>query len=485
VLQSSKTADVYDCVLALFLALRIQSASVEGVQPTDEVESIVAKGDVPALSVGVARNGRIRWEKGFGWADVENRVPATEMTPYFIASVTKSITATAVVQLHRRGKLQLDRAVNDYLGNVNVHSPEWNPMQATVRRLLGHMSGLTTFARWCRPDEPECATEESIRKYGILVWPPGEVFDYSNLGYGILSQVIERDTGRTLDAYLRNALFIPLGMRHCVVNPGRSLNAIAAAQYDEKTHRRLPAKISSHPGATGLYCSAHDLLLLMFHLKDGWGAPPSLPNSAIDEMHQPQSNTRGRYGLGWWIKDLGRYRMLFAQGGTSGSYASLMLVPSEDLAVVVLANSYSNSVSKLGDRILARLLSGFTSGADESKQTSKDVAAPSALVGRWSGQIATFKGAVPASLEIRPDGSALGQIGSRAPEPMASISLRPTHFYGQLSGDSSIPDTPNGPYTMELDLALYGDNLMGGATSRPPPGEDGNQLPHWIKLSRQ
>jgi CubicO group peptidase (beta-lactamase class C family) len=442
----------------------------------EEVEGIVARGDVPGLSVAVAKDGRTLWERGAGWADVDNKVRATEQTPFFIASVTKSITATAVLQLEKRGKLHLDTAVNDYLGGNKLHSPVWNVKQATVRRLLSHTSGLTTFARWCGPGESGCDVEEEIRHYGIVVWPPGEVFDYSNLGYGILGHVIERISGQSLDPYLRTALFVPLQMQHCGVNLSKSLKALAARQYDERTHRRLSPKISGHPGATGLYCSAHDLLLFgMFHLTD----------LTLDEMHQPQSNTRGQYGLGWWIKKQGPHQVIFAQGGTSGSYALLTLIPSEHLAVVVLANSYSKSVSELGDRIISRLLPGFASTADTpQKPAPKDAADLSWLSGKWSGHILTLNGTVSASLEIGRDGSARGQIGSQPPEPMASVSVKPRHFYGQLAGDPSIPDAPPASYRMELDLALHGDDLLGAATSRPPPGEDGNQLPHWIKLSR-
>jgi hypothetical protein len=202
-------------------------------------------------------------------------------------------------------------------------------------------------------------------------------------------------------------------------------------------------------------------------------------------MHLAQSNTHGQYGLGWWMKEQGGYRVVSAQGGTPGSYALVMLVPSEHLAVVVLANSYSKSVSELGDRIISRLLPGFMSDVDgTAKQAPKDTAVRSSLEGKWSGEIITYKGAVSASLEIRPDGSASGQIGPHPLQPMASVSIKPRHFYGQLPGDPSIPDTPDGPSQMELDLALQGDDLIGAATSRPPAGEDGNQLPHWVKLSR-
>ncbi len=440
----------------------------------------MAKVDVPGLSIGVAKNGRILWEEGFGWADVENRIPATENTPFYIASVTKSITATAVVQLQERGKLRLDNPVNDYLGQEKVHSPMWNPTEATVRRVLSHTGGLTTFARSCSAVQSACIQEE-IERYGVLVWPPGDVFDYSNLGYGILGDVIRRTSGRSFESYLQNAIFVPLGMHHCGLGLSNSLAKIAAAQYDEKTHSRSPLKISGHPSASDVRCSAHDLLLFgMFHLKDGLKSHPILTSVDVDEMHRVQSNTKGQYGLGWWIKEKSGYQVLSAQGGTSDSYALLTLIPSKDVAVVVIANSYSRFVSELGDRLCSALLPGFASGVDwAAKQIPPQYNASPALTGKWSGQILTYRGAVNASLDIGENGSVRGQIGAQSLAAMTKLSVGPRHLSGRLPGDPAIADAPAHPYSMELDLALHDNDLIGAATSR-----DGDALPHWIKLSR-
>src|ERR1051326_1769649 len=100
---------------------------------------------IPSIAIAVARNGEILWEEGFGWADRENHIPATEHTMYYTASVTKSFTATALMILCERKKVDLDRAVNDYLTGAKLTSPAWNPAEATVRRVVTHTAGLTTF----------------------------------------------------------------------------------------------------------------------------------------------------------------------------------------------------------------------------------------------------------------------------------------------------------------------------------------------------
>src|SRR5437879_2338151 len=97
---------------------------------------------VPSLAVAVARNGTILWEEGFGWADRENRAPATGHTMYSLASISKPITATGLMVLKEQGKLDLDRPINDYLGEAKLKARIGDASEATVRRVANHTSGL-------------------------------------------------------------------------------------------------------------------------------------------------------------------------------------------------------------------------------------------------------------------------------------------------------------------------------------------------------
>jgi len=263
---------------------------------------IAAHADVPGLAVAVTRDGRIIYERGFGWADRERGLRATPNTPFALASVSKSITATAIMQLFERGRLNLDAPVNDYLGSAKVHSPHWNASESTVRRVMSHTGGLTTFTRWCGSDRSTCNLDREIRDYGILVWRPGELFDYSNLGFGILGDVVARVSGNEFDSYLKKNIFTPLGMEDC----GLQTRQPTSTQYDEKTHARSPMRLSGTPGASGLRCSAHDLALFgMFQLKEVKNSNSVLSSTNLDRMHRAQPGTRGQYGLGWWTRQKG------------------------------------------------------------------------------------------------------------------------------------------------------------------------------------
>src|SRR4026209_565856 len=90
------------------------------------IQKHMVKYSNPPIAVAVARRGEILWEEGFGWADRENRIPATEHTMYYMASVDKSFTAVALMILQERKRLELDRSINDYLGTGKLTSPAWN-----------------------------------------------------------------------------------------------------------------------------------------------------------------------------------------------------------------------------------------------------------------------------------------------------------------------------------------------------------------------
>lgn len=137
----------------------------------------------------MARGDSILWEEGFGSADPEKNIPVTVNTPFNLASVTKVITATALMVLREQGRLGLDQPANAFLRTSKLWSPRWNTDSATVRRLATHRAGITTFDLDCPTSAPNCpfpSMDDLIRRYGVLSRPPGEYFDYSNLGYNIL-----------------------------------------------------------------------------------------------------------------------------------------------------------------------------------------------------------------------------------------------------------------------------------------------------------
>src|SRR5712692_5964075 len=123
-----------------------RAASVDFSVVRELIRTRLVEQVIPSLAVAVAWNGTILWEEGFGWADRENRVPATEHIMYSLASISKPITATGVMVLEEQGKLDLDRPINDYLGEAKLKARVppgcGDAAYATVRRVANHTSGL-------------------------------------------------------------------------------------------------------------------------------------------------------------------------------------------------------------------------------------------------------------------------------------------------------------------------------------------------------
>src|SRR5262249_34926459 len=151
---------------------------------------------IPSISIAVVKGGEIVWEEGFGWADVEKRVRATPHTAYMLASVSKPITATIIMLLVERQLVDLDRPVNDYLGEHKIGARMADDSRVTVRQILQHTSGLPNYYETFYADERDTprSVEFLLRQYGWTMIPQGR-FHYSNLGYTLLGEIAARVTG--------------------------------------------------------------------------------------------------------------------------------------------------------------------------------------------------------------------------------------------------------------------------------------------------
>src|SRR5207302_808441 len=114
--------------------------------------------------------------------------------------------------------------------------------------------------RNCYADQPDCRSDETIQRYGVLFWRPGDRFDYSNLDYGILGEAVAHVSGKSYADFLSDEIFKPLGMTHSSLGLATGLNKDAAVRYSSLYGRRPPS-LSTTPGGSGVYGSAHDLAL--------------------------------------------------------------------------------------------------------------------------------------------------------------------------------------------------------------------------------
>jgi CubicO group peptidase (beta-lactamase class C family) len=306
------------------------------------IQRRMAREHIPGLSLVVIRNGRIIKARGYGRASIELNIPARPDTVYELASTTKPFVAAAVLLLVQDGKLSLDDRISPFI----EHAPEsWRNI--TLRQLLSHTSGIPDYLSDLRHDFPNDTPPEAIVKAAMeapLQFAPGTKWAYSNTGYVLLGMVVQKVSGKSYDAFLKERVFGPLGMvdtRRDTPDGVVPRRATGYLWYGGAFHNGdfLKFMMTNH-GDRGLLSTALDLAK--------WDAALSsngiLTAASREAMWTPVIQFDGgytypfSYGLGWFIKTIQGHRQLSHPGGAPGSGAILSRYPDDGLTVILLAN---------------------------------------------------------------------------------------------------------------------------------------------------
>ncbi|HEY0156135.1 MAG TPA: serine hydrolase domain-containing protein [Thermoanaerobaculia bacterium] len=347
---------------------------------------------IPSIAVAVAKNGRIVHEAAFGFADVGAKRRATVHTPYPLASLTKPMVATGVMVLAERGVVDLDQPAHRYAGGRVAPSERY-----TLRQLLNHTAGLPTYAtiRWSGKPSPPHDAAEMFRRYGFAAHPPGVVSEYSNIGYGLLGDILAEQSGRTLSDFLAQEVFRPLGLNNTAMIESGAAPPGAALKYDAEG-QLLPATFNDTPGAGNVYASVHDLVRFgMFHLDD---RPSRVLSAAARELMRGYVEPGGlypyydssRYGLGWYFRTTADgTRVVWHEGGMPGASSILVLLPDRGIAAAVLINA--NDRNDVAQAIVNQLVARVDPSVPPLTFVPTDGFSPydaqPAFLGRWEGEL--------------------------------------------------------------------------------------------------
>ncbi len=342
------------CVLTLAAALAVlaqePAAGGLGKETVVAVEGLVrdkmGKDRIPGLSVAVAVDGSLVWSQGYGLADVENNVPATAATAYRTASIGKPMTATAVMQLWERGRLDLDAPVQRYC----PHFPE-KRWPVTPRHLLGHTSGIRHYGGPRHDEEvfntihyDSVADALDIFKRDPLLFEPGTAHLYSTFGYNLLGCAIEGASGMDFLTYMRSNVFEPAGMTSTRDDDPAALIPNRARGYtltaDGALANSRAVDMSSKLPAGGFITTAEDLVRFAVALMNG----RLVAAETFERMLTPVRLRNGEvvpYGLGWGLfpgEEWHGQREAFHGGVTPQVSGVLYLLPEARFAVAVLTN---------------------------------------------------------------------------------------------------------------------------------------------------
>ena len=301
------------------------------------------------------------YERAFGEADREAGWPATPETPFYIASATKPFTALAAVLLDREGVIDLDASLQSAFPDVDF-LPEAEADSVTLRSLLDHTHGLRNDAIVMRTAYTGEYDPATLRRLLAVTTAregaPRGTFNYTNLGYNILSLYLQDATGEDWRDLLDRLVFEPAGMtRTSAYASDATLHGWRpAAPYvilggDPPARAYLAKQDDTMHAAGGMVASAHDLARwLILHTAGGrLGGEPVIPADAIAEVHEPRTEaeaafgpfSRDAYALGWYVGPLDGERLLHHFGGFTGFHTHTSFMPEHDLGVVVLANEGS------------------------------------------------------------------------------------------------------------------------------------------------
>ena len=318
------------------------------------VEVALRSHPAPGISVAVERGGELLFAGGFGEADLEHGVPATEHTVYRIGSVTKQFTAAAAMLLASEGKLDLDAELGEVLPDYDTRG-----FAVPVERLLNHTSGIkgyTEIEEFWERSRLDLGHEAMMELFASepFEFEPGERYQYNNSGYYLLGVLIERLSGVSYGRFLEERFFAPLGLArtHHLENdpivPGR------AQGYEVRDGGGFrnddPLSMTGPYAAGALGASVLDLVAWQRALVSG----AAVGAAAYERMSAPGALSNGdpvHYGYGLGLGEQHGLAKVSHGGGINGFRARLAYYPEEDLGIAVLENSGSGRPGLLENRI--------------------------------------------------------------------------------------------------------------------------------------
>lgn len=436
------------------------------------------------LAVGVVRKGALEFFSGHGVAAIASNTPVTEDTVFRIASITKTFTAIAVMQLWEQGLVDLDAPANDYLRAYRLIPAKAGFRPATVRHLLTHTAGIAEvlhpwgalmpdFGESVKVGRPLPSLAEYYRGGLRLDAEPGTRFVYGNHGFATLGQLVQDVSGKALARYFREHIFEPLGMADTDLLRSELVSSRLATGYNLRSDgaKAVTEREMVTAGAASIYSSPRDMARYVAALLGG-GAnqhgsvlKPATVASMFEPHYQPDPRIPG-IGLAFFRADLGGHLAVEHQGILPGFNSQVFLAPDDGVGVIAFTNGARKAMLWLPAEV-AGLLRQLLGVPDEAIRTDVpqhpevwgDICGWYQLSARLTD--ARLRGMIGAGVEVFVRG---GQLTLRYLSPIPAL----------YRGFQLHPDDEKDPYVFRIDLSEFGigsvrvvfSNDPGGATTQ-------------------
>lgn len=396
------------------------------------IDSIFAQYDhtnTPGCALGVYRDDRIIYSRGYGMADLNQRVPIDPSTVFYIASTSKQFTAMSVAFLAEDGTLSLDDPIRKWIPELPAYAD-----RITIHHLLHHTSGIRDYlglwaisGRSIADEVPQEVALDLITRQRAVDFEPGTQYSYSNSGYLLLAELVRRASGMSLREFAAKRIFAPLGMTSTQFHDDNTRIVEHRAEgYQPKGDGTFTIVRTSYAlvGDGGLLTSVDDLLKWdanFYHNVLGRGGP-ALITQVTTPMREPLAGGRPqRYAFGLMP---GTYRGLgiVEHGGAFIGYrAQLLRVPSEHFSVAILCNDYTAAPEQLARQVVDRYLKDKLAPATVnggSGPLAAGARVASATLERWEGRYEVQPGLVA---RVERAGDALRLLVAGATLPLTAL----------------------------------------------------------------
>ena len=369
---------LYLCSILIFALLSPGKAQPDTHKIDQIIASYMTEMHIPGMAVSIVQGDTLSWSNAYGWADIKNKKPMQPDGLMNIASISKTITATAIMQLWEEGKLDLDTDINTYL-SISIRNPHHPKMPITIRHLLTHTSSIvdgSAYGDSYSCGDPSISLQQWIKQYlteggefyhakeNFLSKKPGSQYKYSNVGYGLLGFIVEEITNISFNQYCREQIFEPLGMKHTgwyIHKIDKSNHAIPHIYVNQENRQMIIEQYSKFfPGEKEFAIDTNiPLCLYSFpNYPDGllrtnveelsyflraimnegvFNSHPLLKKSTIDEMLSLQAEENVSQGLCWRRSD---FESLWGHsGGDPGVSTKMYFSRETDIGIILFQNN--------------------------------------------------------------------------------------------------------------------------------------------------
>jgi CubicO group peptidase (beta-lactamase class C family) len=338
-------------------------------QFAEQLAADVRADSIGAISAAVVLNGKLHWSRGFGWADRDQKKPATAETIYRVGSISKSFTAVALMRAFEQGKVALDEPLQKYLPEAaGFANPRAEAKPPTLRQFASHTAGLIRepalpnaaagpIAQW----EAKVLASIPATRFDTV---PGARYQYSNIGFGVLGLALSRAVGIPFMTFVESQIFQPLQMRSSTFIIDERLRPQLAVGYANRPNGTIDATApaAEHDGRGykvpngGIYSTVGDLAKFMAMMM-GSAGDAVLSMSTRSEMMRVQTPGNGRsgYGLGFDISTAADGTRVVGHGGSVAGYTAYLAFDPERRVGVILLRNYASGRTNL-NRAASNLL---------------------------------------------------------------------------------------------------------------------------------